>query len=135
MAYCSRTDIDAVFGVSNVTTWANQENDGTQVVARVALAISIADAQIDGFLFGGPYFTIPFASAHILIVDASARLSGVYLYENRGIDDYDAATKKASHSLSFIQDKVMMMLKKIKTGVIRLDLVADRVEETPLVVD
>jgi hypothetical protein len=87
--YCSRSDVNDVFGASNVTKWADLDNDAdaTKITARVTRAISWATNEINDRLRDSAY-TVPFnGSALPVIVDLAATLAGIWLYRARGTDD------------------------------------------------
>ena len=92
MSYCQRSDIEDIFGVTNVAQWADLDNDekAAKITARIARAIAVADAEVDSRLRGSP-LTVPVVDSAgdtpVLITDVAARLAGVWLYENRGVQD------------------------------------------------
>lgn len=90
--YCSRTDVEQVFGVSNVAKWADLDNDSDEdkITARVNYFICLATCALDDDLRGGPY-PVPWESPYPrALVFACARLVGVLLYDARGFADMDA---------------------------------------------
>lgn len=124
MAYIVRADIEDVFGVDNVKTWADLDNSGnlTDIAARITVAITKADALIDDMLRGGMY-TIPFTGTiPETIKDISAKLAGVWLYEARGTSDVSESSGEPVHRLTWARDSAMSNVRKILAGVIRLDL-------------
>ena len=50
MAYCERTDIEDVFGIGNVASWADLDNDKSpvKIKARIERAIAKASATSGG---------------------------------------------------------------------------------------
>lgn len=123
MAYSARTDIEAHFGKSNVKTWADLDNDGViaSITARIAAAIVYADNVIDTRLRGGPY-DIPFATTPTLITHVSAKLAGVWLYESRGVTDFDSTTGRPQHQLHWHKMDALKTLMGLRSCRIRLDL-------------
>lgn len=132
MAYCVRSDIEDRFGVANVTTWADLDNDGnaSKITARIARAIVVAEDQVNAWLRGGAY-AIPFSGAPTMIEDICAVLAGVWLYDARGVAEYDMETGKAQHRLHFQRDTAMKKLVEIRTG--DLDIDVAMVDTTPYV--
>jgi len=134
MAYAARSDVEDVFGVSNVSTWADLDNDedSDKITARITRALTWAEAYIDGRLLNGPY-GIPFSSAPTVITDATATFAGVWLYEGRGVDDYDASKGKQSHNLQWHRQRAEDVLNKVLDG--RLTFaISPEVEDFPVVV-
>lgn len=89
MAYSTQSDIEAVFGTTNVALWSNTENtsitDGvpTANTSRIIDAITYADAVINDRFRGGRY-TVPFSSTPTVVKNWSATLAGIWLYRSRG---------------------------------------------------
>ncbi len=136
MAYSIRADIEAIFGVDNVTKWGdlnNNENAG-EITARITAAIVRADDDIDNALRGGQYKTLPFTSVPETIKQLSATLSGVHLYEARGVTDFNVESGQPQHQLHWQRKRVETDLKKIRSGQIRLDVDPDY-EYTPKVIE
>lgn len=125
MAYSVRADIEVRFSKGNIAKWADLDDDGVlaDIESRITAAITYADAVIDARLRGGPY-TIPFVASTLpeLILDASAKLAGVWLYEARGVTDWDVESGKPQHQLHFQKNEVMKLLKELMVGRVRLDL-------------
>lgn len=46
--YCTRADIEAIFGTSSVSMWAdmNEDENAADITARIALAITVATEEI-----------------------------------------------------------------------------------------
>lgn len=122
-AYCTRSDVEGVFGTGNVTKWADVEEDGdaATIAARITTGIGVATNDVDVRLRGGPY-TIPFSEVDLLVRDITARLVGVWLYENRGIEDFNPETGQAIHLLSWHRSHAYKTLKEIKSRMVRLDI-------------
>lgn len=99
----------------------------TKISARVARSIVEAMSDVDSKMLGGPY-TVPIATAAGAIPERikqiTAALAGVWLYENRGVNDYDAKTKTAKHKLSFHQDRAYGELAEYRASQRRLDAVS-----------
>ncbi len=111
--YIGQSDIEDVFGKSNVSRWANIDNTDDPTVAtqsRITSAIAYAERLVEARLRDRQYAIPLTASSGSLdvIVDVCAKLAGAWLYESRGIDDEDAATattarkKEADRMLNMI---------------------------------
>jgi len=122
MAYITKSNIEAVFGVTNVTKWADLDNDGdaTKIAARIAVAIAWAENEVDSRLRKSIY-TIPFDTAPVDIVDVTANLAGVWLYENRGVQDFNPDTGMAVHRLTWNRKRAYNTLREILAGIRTLD--------------
>jgi phage gp36-like protein len=123
MAYCTKADIDGIFGVSNVKTWSDIENKNSPqlIDARIASAIVESEDYINNFLRGGSY-AIPFVTIPTTIKNVCAKLAGLWLYENRGVIETNPETGQAMHRYMYMKKSVKAILIGIKTGAIILDL-------------
>ena len=94
MSYASRSDLELVYGKSNIEKWADIDNDGDPVAidARITWALEEADDRVDNRMLEGPY-VIPFNPVPRSVVNIAARLAGYYLYESRGMTDPDDTAK------------------------------------------
>lgn len=123
MAYATRTNLENLFGLSNVTKWADIEGDGVAatITARITLALDNADTEINDRLRDGRY-AIPIVSNPLPLglVDTAARLAGVWLYESRGVVDMDLDTGRPIHKLQWHAKRAENWIKKVKTGVLKL---------------
>jgi len=92
--YCTRADVEATFGVDNVSLYADLDNDAdaTKILARITLAISVASAEIDD-MARGTHYAIPLVNASgstpTSITNLASHLAGLWLYEARGGVDMD----------------------------------------------
>jgi phage gp36-like protein len=121
-----------VFGRSNVNKWADLDNDNEDATIRrrKAWALHRASRKLDELLQGGPY-TLPFEMPYDnSIVDATARLAGVFLYESRGIEDSESAL----NNVSAHKEEVMQWAYRVKRGAIRLNMPAHARATFPQVV-
>ena len=96
--YISKSDVETVFGISNVATWSNLDN--TQAGAnedRIDAAIAYAEAAINDWLRGGRY-AVPITGTSVavprVVVDWAAKYAGVWLYQSRGQLDTDETGNK-----------------------------------------
>ena len=129
MSYCDRTDIEAIFGIQNVAKWADLDNDqdAEKVEARIDKAIAFADNKIDDRLRRSVY-TVPLEGAGdedppSSVVDMAATFAGVWLYESRGVMDFDPDTGIARHQLSYQKKAVETKLRNILSGVETIDCI------------
>ena len=86
MAYSTRDDIKSKFPEDRLIELTDDENDGSQVDARIDEAIVRADAKIDSYLRGR--YTVPLVLTDpndlIMIRDISTELAIYELYKRRG---------------------------------------------------
>lgn len=117
LGYCSRAHMESMFGRENIAKWSDMENtDDAQLgFARVSRAIVVATAEIDDRLRDGPV-VIPFAAPPTTIVNLAAALAGVWLYESRGIEDFDEATGRPIHRLAHHKTQAIRTLDEIRAG-------------------
>lgn len=122
MPYCTRQDIENIFGRSNVEQWADVNNNSAtpEIASRIEWAINLAGSELDARMRGGVY-AVPFTDEPFdtLWVNAVARLAGVLLYEGRGITDVDTFGRPV-HPLSTHRDMAYEFVRKVRGGAIRL---------------
>ena len=120
--YCTRSDIEDLFGVVNVAKWADLDNDAdaTKIAARIARAITGASASIDDRLRDSLY-VLPITGSPSTLVNLCASLAGVWLYECRGSQDMNEVTGQPMHRLSWHRNRAEQTLRELKAGTIRLD--------------
>jgi len=83
MAYCTRTDIDNIYGTFNVAKWSQLDNDSAAAnVERIAEAIADSDEAIDD-RFRMSRYTVPFVPVPRKVKTWSARLAGIWLLQSR----------------------------------------------------
>ncbi len=128
MPYAERTDVEQIFGASNVSKWADVDNDqnAEKIEARIAWAIGLSEEKLNNRLRGGPY-TVPFGGDAIPaeIVDAAARLAGVLLYDSRGVTDFDP-NGKPMHQLSAHRDMVDKFIAEVHANRVTLDITSTK---------
>lgn len=140
MAYATRSDIEARFGEANVFQWADLDNTRTaaDITARITTALDQAESDVDDALRGGIY-TLPVANLGSVtpaaIVDAVAKMAAVWLYELRGVQDFNPDTGQAVHKLIYHKKRAEEMLQKIKTGQVMLDAVKVDASVAPEVIE
>ena len=119
MAYCTRSDIEAVAGRKNIDAWADvsRSDDEATIITNIDEAIAWSDAQIDAMFRNGPY-TIPFSPVPTRVKWWSAKLSAVRLYGARGLQD-DGRDEWAGR-LTRSHDRVMQEVRIVSSGSERL---------------
>lgn len=129
MSYITRTDIEDKFGKKNVEIWADLDNNQVQadITARITTAIAFADEMVDNALRRGRY-ALPIvdllSAVPKVIVDVVASIAGVWLYENRGVQDFDPDTGKAQHRLHWQKVDAQRVLSWLRMGQIELNAVS-----------
>jgi len=86
--YADKSDIEDVFGVDNVATWSNLDNDQAEENEdRIEAAIARAEAVIDDRFRGGRYAVPLQGSSGVpsVVRGWTARLAGIALCESRGL--------------------------------------------------
>jgi phage gp36-like protein len=123
-AYCTRTDVELSWGATNVSKWADLDNDAdaAKILARINSACDGATDVVNDYLRGGPY-TIPFGVPPSQIVTLTAELAGCKLYEPRGTTDLDD-TGEQRDRLSAVRNAAINTLRRIRSGAMRLDQLA-----------
>lgn len=122
--YCARSDIEAIFGVAEVRTWADLDNNqvDADIASRITAAIAYGQSKINDRLRNGPH-TIPFTEPPPnVIVTTCAQFAGIYMYEAKGIVDYNPDTGKPEHRHYLMKREALTTLREILAGVISLDL-------------
>ena len=133
MAYSIRSDIEDIFGKTNVQTWGNMDAGDTEDTAvlteianRVTRGIGHADDMINAKLAESDY-AIPVAAqpgkSIGLITTISATLAGCWLYEARGLDDADDEGRPFNRYSAKRKD-AEQMLSNIADGSLKIDAVA-----------
>jgi hypothetical protein len=123
---CQRSDIEQIYGLSNVVKWADLDNseDASDIASRITLSILRAQEEINN-RFRGSLYSVPFAtgtSANTQMKYLCAELAGVLLYESRGVQDFHAQTGRMFHRLEANRNRVELMIKDLLAGKRRLDL-------------
>lgn len=124
MAYIVRADIETQFLPDEIDKWADPHNndDQTAIDAQVAASIVHAEARVNDELRGGPY-AVPLTATTIpqAIIEATAIIAGIWLYEKRGVVEVDSAGDPVDRFM-FRRTRVQDMLRRIKGGFLRLEL-------------
>lgn len=118
-ALTDQAAIDQEFGSVNVDKWAdlNNNNDADEIAQRIAYMIGRASDDVRDTLRNSqvtPNITQP------RIKSITAKLAGVYLYETRGIQDFNPDTGTSFHRLSYQKRSANIDLIKIKNGALQL---------------
>jgi hypothetical protein len=125
--YCTTADINQVFGPTNVTKWADLDNDAdaAKIASRITAAIAYASEAIDDVLRCTSY-AIPVVNASdttpITIKDLAAKLAGIWLYEARGYPDVDRESGQPVHRYAWMKKDCEQTLEEIRTGRRKLDV-------------
>jgi hypothetical protein len=124
--YCAKADIEQVFGPTNVSKWADLDNDadGTKIASRITAAIAYASEAIDDVLRCTSYQT-PVVTASeatpTTIKDLAAKLAGIWLYEARGSHDFDQNSGQPYHRYAWVKRECYRTLEDIRNGRRKLD--------------
>lgn len=123
MSYIARSDIELLFGKRALYEWSDLdgEHDDVAVEARIAAAITSAEALTNDLLRGGPYAVPITETLPETVKNACAQLAGVKAYESKGVADTDAEGRP-THRFSAIRKDAEMKLVMIRHGEIQLDL-------------
>jgi phage gp36-like protein len=101
MPYCTREDVENVYGVDNLLDWAdvNGTGDAAAIANRISWSLDRATRRINARL-QRRNFEIPFALPYPgIIIDTAADLAGYYLYFARMLDAEDRSKNNLSHML------------------------------------
>jgi phage gp36-like protein len=133
MDYCTRADIESLFGADNVAKWADldSDQDATKITARITKAIIYAQADLDSRLMGGPYI-VPFTTAHAVITDLTARLAAIWLYKAHGTTD--TTSDEGKTRMTAEKAEVSKTIKELLSGQRRVDLPRSCLASGPIVI-
>ena len=122
MNYCTRDDIEDLFGPLNVAKWADLDNSqvAETIAARIERAIAVATDRIDSRLRNGPY-RLPVSNPQETLVNLCAQLAGVWLYESRGVQDFSPETGLPMHRLRWHVEKAEETINDLLSGKLRLE--------------
>lgn len=117
MAYCTRADIEAVYGRDNVTLWSTFDGVSSRAIidGRITAAIAAAQDEIDARLRGG-LIAVPFTTVPTIIKSITAKLAGHELHQTR--QNVDAAVD--DNDTDPIAKACYEKLRDIKAGVLVL---------------
>ncbi len=124
--YCAQSNVEDVFGIENVKQWSDLDGSGSADTARITRACDVASEMIDDALRTTNH-KIPHVkksdsdNPSDTIVNLAATFAGIWLYEARGVQDYNPSTGAIVHRLEFIRQRAEAMLEDIRTGKLMLD--------------
>jgi phage gp36-like protein len=130
--YAERTDVELAFGQTNVSKWAdvNNDEDADDIETRICWALSNGHAYINDRLNGGPYaipFELPYPTQIIL---CTAYFAGAFLYDSRGVTDMEDGKEK--NQVSFFKKYVEEYLRGLLSN--RFNLVGvTRANNSPFI--
>jgi phage gp36-like protein len=124
MSYAQQSDIEDIFGPSNVAAWSRFDPaapSGPADTTRIATALAYADGEINTFFSGGPYaLPLVCATSQPTVVNWAAVIAGVWLYGNRVTASY---VDYAGNRYIALRNAVYQEMDYYKAGVKRLDAV------------
>ena len=121
--YCTKSQIEDIFGATSIADFADIDNDESAVTiaARIARAIAVASEQVDDAMRQSVY-TLPLTSSAdatpLVIVDIAAKLAGCWLYEARGIENFQG---QPVNQLATVKETALKDLAEIAAGTRRID--------------
>lgn len=120
-SYCSRVDIENIYGKTNVNKWADIDSDGNlqTIDSRINWALQLSYDVVNSKLEGGIYKT-PLTGRYPLIISTQAQLAAVHLYESRGLTNFNENTGQMEHQLSQGKGWALKNLSAIRAGTIRV---------------
>lgn len=122
MSYAQQSDIEDIFGPDNVAAWSQfqtvQPDDGADTT-RIATALAVADAAVNGRFADGPY-ALPLACAtqQSTVIRWAATIAGIWLYGNRDTTSY---TDYVGNRYIALQAATNQEMDLYRAGVLRLD--------------
>ena len=98
----ARSDLDDVFGKSNIDKWADLENEGdpTHIDARVAWAIALAESHVQSKIKLTTYVWES-VSTNPMVEHAVALKAGMLLHMNRAVTESDGSAKQGNPMAKF----------------------------------
>lgn len=120
--YCTRHDIETIYGRSNVEQWADLDNDGIEAQIRDRIDATIAGVTdlIDVEL--RDLYELPLsAPLPSMVVRAAALLAGCRLYEARGSQDINEVTGQPLHRYAAQHREARDTIGRLRGDIIRLD--------------
>jgi phage gp36-like protein len=122
-AYCSKSDIEARFGVSNVLLWATLSTDDNSVVqaARIATAIAVATDELDEVLrcVSAIESKLPITTVPDSVKDKVAIRAGYWLYSFRATDDY---SEKDNSFPELLYKQYRIWISEVRAGTRKLNI-------------
>lgn len=139
--YCVQSDIENIFGVSNVAQWSNLDNTTTTAnPTRITAAITYATSRVNNYMRGGIY-AVPLVinSDAQSVIDVAATIAGVWLYSSRGqLDTMTNAMTGGTYLANRYGGMLKQAMSKLmmwRMGLEQLDAVPSGAEATPGALD
>lgn len=126
LAWTSRSEIEKLFGVTNVSKWADLDNtqDADAIAAQIQWVVDHATDEARVELTDSLYNVQSGAVPPLSLRLATTRLAGVMLYESRGV--VDTEDEEGRHRLRYHDKKAKEFFSRVKAGIIRIGPAADR---------
>lgn len=119
-SYISQTDVEDIFGQDNVAKWSQLDNDViTADTSRITKSITYAEETVND-RFSNSRWDITTGTVSEKVKEWSAKLAGIWLYENRGIRD----TNTEGNKFTSMKDDVNEEINKYLSGESRLNATA-----------
>jgi len=131
--YCTRQDVELIFGKSSVRTWADVDNEGDEdfISDRILTMIALAHEQTNDGLRNGGY-VVPFTPPRPASLTYNvAALAGVLLYESRGAIDAD--NEDGTHRLTPYRKRWDKYIKQLLSQQVRIDATRQNATTAPAV--
>lgn len=115
-SYTNRSTLELIFGVQNITRWADLDGDAdsAKIADRTAYCCQLASAEIEDVLRERRY-RFPLTPSATL-TDLVAKMAGLHLHDSRGVIDNETETD----TVSKIRKEVETKLRQIRAGEIYL---------------
>lgn len=131
--YCTRTDVELVFGQTNVLKWADLDNSGNSsfITNRITTMIALAHEQTNDALRAGGYNVPILAPIPTTLAYQVASLAGVLLYESRGA--IDSESEDGTHRLTPFRKRWSGFIKDVLGQRIQLSAKRSNASNAPAV--
>lgn len=131
--WSSRSELETLFGATNISMWADLENTGNAPLIQTAInsALAVATDEAQSLLRGGACGEI--TSPSPALRKAVTQLAGVHLYEARGVKDA-SEDKSGYHKLTAHSRAAREFLLRVSAGQIRLSNQTVNLTNTPAVI-
>ena len=120
--YIGQSDVEQIFGTVNVAKWSNLDNldeSGSPDTTRITTAITYAEDWLDEQLRNGPYTTPLAGTLPQTVKNAVAAMAGVWLYEARGVDDFDG---ESDNPITAHRNRAQRYVARVLRGEVQLDI-------------
>ncbi len=126
MSWIVRSNIEDTFGKSNVAKWADLDGNKVEddITTHINRSITVIEALVNDTLRHSIIDISVVADADMpdTLVEIGATLAGVWLYQSRGVADFNEVTGDPTHRLIWQKRDAEARLRKVQTGEIRVDL-------------